>query len=133
MIKGAVISGIVAVAAIGGVVLAFTNGGSPYVTWAQAQQMKGDERLHLAGDLVKQSVTQDLSHHTLRFKLKDGDGAVVTVVHTGEVPQNMSEATKVVAIGHADGAVFTSEQLLVKCPSKYEAQPTSGDSGYKNS
>lgn len=133
MIKGAVISGVVAVAAITGVVLAFSNGGSPYVTWAQAQQMKGDAHLHLAGDLLKDSMSQDLTHHTLRFKLKDQDGAVVTVIHTGEVPQNMSEVTKVVAIGHADGGVFTSDQLLVKCPSKYEAQPSSGKSGYKTS
>ena len=133
MIKGSVVSGVVGFAAIAGVVIAFTTGSSPYVTWAQAQQMKGSDRVDLAGDLLKDSLSQDVAHHTLRFKLKDQDGAIVNVVYKGEVPQNMSEATKVVAIGHSDGAVFTSDQLRVKCPSKYEAQPNSGSSDYKTS
>jgi len=41
------------------------------------------------------------------------------------VPQNMGEATKVVAIGGMKDGKFVSDQLLVKCPSKYESEKKS--------
>jgi cytochrome c-type biogenesis protein CcmE len=133
MVRGPVVSGVVAVMAVIGVVAAFANGGSPYVTMSQARKMTRDNHLHLAGDLMKDSITRDYTHHTIQFKLRDQDGTIVTVVHTGEVPPAMSEATKVVAIGHAEGDVFKSDQLLVKCPSKYEAEPKSSTPSYKSS
>jgi len=132
MIKGSIVSGVVASVAIVAVFVAFSNGGSPYVTMLQAQKSKGDN-LHLAGDLLKNSITPNISEHTLRFKLRDQDGTIVNVVYKGEVPANMSEATKVVAIGHADGSVFTSDKLLVKCPSKYEEQPKGSSTTYQSS
>jgi cytochrome c-type biogenesis protein CcmE len=119
MKKGPVITAVVALIAMAGVVIAFMSNASPYVTIAQAKSAPGD-RLHLAGDIVKSSVKNDLVHHALSFQVKDQNGDVVTVMHRGEPPQNMSEATKVVAIGKMEGDNFVSDQLLVKCPSRYE-------------
>ncbi len=132
MIRGSIVSGAIALIAVAAVLVTFSNGGSPYVTMSQAKKMK-DDHLHLAGDLLKETVTPDVLHHTLHFKLRDTDGAVVSVVYQGEVPANMTEATKVVAIGHADGDIFSSDKLLVKCPSKYEEQPKAGAPTYKAS
>jgi cytochrome c-type biogenesis protein CcmE len=133
MVSGSVVSGVVAAVALAGVVVAFANGGSPYVTWAEAQKMKSDTHVHLAGDLLKNTVSQDVRHHQLRFQLRDQDGTIVNVVHTGEMPANLSEVTKIVAEGHAEGNIFASDKLLVKCPSKYEAQPKSTSSSYPQS
>jgi cytochrome c-type biogenesis protein CcmE len=77
--------------------------------------------MHLAADIVKDSVHQDLSNHTLNFRVKDPTGEV-DVVYTGTPPQNMGEATKVVAIGEMKDGKFKSDKLLVKCPSKYESE-----------
>jgi len=93
---------------------------SPYVTIRQARTMEGNQ-LHLAGDLLKNSISTDFKTHTLKFRLKDSEGQVVTVLHKGEPPENMSEVTKVVAIGGMQGDQFVSNKLLLKCPSKYEA------------
>lgn len=108
----------VGAASLGAVVTAFSSGASPYVTVAQARQMSGD-RLHLQGELLKNTVRQDVTNGTLEFDLKDKDGATMHVVHKGE-RVSLSEATTVVAIGRPQGETFVSQQLLVKCPSRYE-------------
>jgi cytochrome c-type biogenesis protein CcmE len=115
---------IVALLAFGVVLYAFSNSASPYVTVSQARKTSGD-RLHIAGNIVKDSVHLSLQRHVLEFDMKDSDGALVHVVHEGEQPENLAEANRVVAIGKMKGNEFISQQLLVKCPSKYEA----GDGG----
>ncbi len=121
MKTGPIITAVIAVAAMGGVVAAFVNNASPYVTIAQAKQ-SSDDHLHLSGDIIKGSVRNNLVTHTLLFDVKDAEGQVVTVEHKGEVPGNINEATRVVAIGGMKGTNFESSKLLVKCPSKYEAK-----------
>ena len=109
--------------AVGGVIYAFMTNSSPYVTVAQARSGTA-ERMHMAGDIVKETVHQDLANHTLIFDVKDTTGQV-TVVYSGTPPQNMGEANKVVAIGAMKGGKFVSDSLLVKCPSKYESEKKS--------
>lgn len=120
-VSGAVITGIVATLAMGGVLAAFLGNASPYVTLAEAKQSKNDS-MHLAGSLLKESVRTDPRNGEISFKLKDDTGAIAQVVYVGSQPGNLMEATKVVAIGGMDGEVFKAHQLLVKCPSKYETQ-----------
>jgi cytochrome c-type biogenesis protein CcmE len=125
-ISGAVITGVVATLAMGGVLAAFIKNASPYVTVAEAKQSHADG-VHLAGDLVKNSIVTDPKSGEIKFKIKDQDGQLADVVYVGSTPGNLSEATKVVAVGGMDpNNVFVSHQLLIKCPSKYESQPGSG-------
>ena len=74
--------------------------------------------------LDKSSIQFDDKTLTLKFTLKDGD-LVLPVVYKGVVPDTMGQGESVVAEGHlgADG-VFQASTILVKCPSKYETQPT---------
>jgi cytochrome c-type biogenesis protein CcmE len=119
MKTGAVVTVVVAVLALVGVVAAFTTNSSPYVTIQQARTVSGD-RLHVEGDIDKSSVHIDALRHVMTFDIRDKTG-LLHIVHVGEFPANMSEANKVVAIGSMKGNDFISEQLLVKCPSKYQA------------
>ncbi len=74
--------------------------------------------------LDKNSIQFDDKTLTLKFNLQDGD-LVLPVVYKGVVPDTLTEGESVVAEGRLgmDG-VFQASTLLVKCPSKYEAQPT---------
>ncbi len=120
MKTGAIVSTGVAVLATTAMVFAFMSSASPYVNVAQAREMRG-RRLHLAGDILKNSARADLAGGKLSFRLKDERGEVVTVVHRGDPPANMAQATKVVAVGTMKGDEFHSAgKLLIKCPSKYE-------------
>ncbi|MCL5952474.1 MAG: cytochrome c maturation protein CcmE [Chloroflexi bacterium] len=72
----------------------------------------------------KSTIQFDEKNLILKFNLKDGD-LVLPVVYKGVVPDTLGEGESVVAEGRlgADG-VFQASQILVKCPSKYESQPT---------
>jgi cytochrome c-type biogenesis protein CcmE len=122
MKTGAIATGVVAVLALFGVVAAFSENSSPYVTVAEARTASGDH-LHVEGDIDKSTVHMDALHHQLTFDIRDKTG-VLHIVHRGDLPSNMSEANKVVAIGGMQGSVFVSHDLLIKCPSKYEEAKT---------
>jgi cytochrome c-type biogenesis protein CcmE len=119
--KGAVISCFSGVAALGILTFVFVMNGSPYVTVAEAKKTGGDG-LHVAGQVEPNSIVTDFSHHEVRFKLRDADGQVLPVIYTGAPVSSLGTATKVVAIGAMKGGSLQSDQLLVKCPSKYEAK-----------
>ncbi len=44
------------------------------------------------------------------------------VVYYGVVPGNFDQATSVVLKGKSKGDIFVAEQMLVKCPSKYQGE-----------
>ena len=81
------------------------------------------QTVRINAPLDKSSVQFDDKSLTLKFNLVDG-GFVQPVVYKGVVPDTMGEGATVVAEGRlgADG-VFQASTILVKCPSKYEAQP----------
>lgn len=62
------------------------------------------------------------------FDLQDNTGKLVTVVYSQPKPSNFEQAISIVAIGHFDEArnVFIADELLVKCPSKYQEQEAAG-------
>lgn len=123
---GALITAIVSLVGIALVLYAFVNTASPYGTFSDARKSKSDS-IHVAGDLVKETVHMDMNKGSINFDLKDSAGEKVSVVYNGPPPANMADATKVVAIGgmQADGR-FHSSKLLIKCPSKYEGQKVGG-------
>lgn len=114
----------VSVVALSGAVVAFLANASPYVTVAQAKSSKADN-LHLAGDIVPGSVDVNPLQRTARFMVKDLNGDSLLVV-SDDVPTNMGEATKVVAVGGMQGDHFQARKLLLKCPSKYESEEKPG-------
>ncbi len=100
--------------------VAFVQNASPFVTVAQAKQ-SSDDQLQLYGAIVKDSIKNDFKHHVLTFMLRDEKGDTLPVRYTGEIPSELDQIPKVVAVGGMSGSEFRSSKLLVKCPSKYEA------------
>jgi cytochrome c-type biogenesis protein CcmE len=58
------------------------------------------------------------------FMLQDEDGELVKVISDDPRPANFEQAISIVAIGRYDQAeqAFLADDLLVKCPSKYQEQ-----------
>jgi cytochrome c-type biogenesis protein CcmE len=129
MTKGPILTAVFSIVALGAVVTAFVTQASPYVTIAQAKQ-SSDTQMHLAGDVVPDTLHNDPAKHLLTFRIKDQNGDIITVEHSGEVPAELDQVKKVVAIGGVKNGEFCSTKLLVKCPSKYEADK--GKSGSTN-
>ena len=78
--------------------------------------------VRVAGALVQDSFVRTENGLDVSFRLTDAEGAVLPVVHTGEVGQLFfNERSQIVLEGRygADG-VFHAEKLIISCPSKYE-------------
>jgi cytochrome c-type biogenesis protein CcmE len=57
----------------------------------------------------------------VKFDIED-EGQRLSIVFQGSLPQNFDQSTQVVVIGSLTGdGYIESDQLLVKCPSKYES------------
>ncbi|MHB8636423.1 MAG: cytochrome c maturation protein CcmE domain-containing protein [Fimbriimonadaceae bacterium] len=121
---GATITVVVCLLSLGGIVGAFLKNSSPYVTIAQARHLDATG-LHLEGDVIQSSIRVLPTKQLITFNLRDANGEVVGVDYTGPMPDNFSQVHKLVAIGQMKAGAFASDRLLVKCPSKYEAKPTS--------
>ncbi len=78
------------------------------------------------------TVRRDVADSRLEFEVYDGEAEDPTravrlaVVYYGVVPGNFDQATSVVLKGKSDGGFFVAEQMLVKCPSKYQGEAGEG-------
>ena len=125
--KGAVIGLVIIVAALAFSASAFKNNLVNAVPFAEAVKAT-DSDVQIMGAPVKDTMIPD--GHGLRFDLKDTSGAVMHVVYQGPKPEDLDSAmNKAVAI-NAQGTydakqhAFVADNLLVKCPSKYQGQGT---------
>lgn len=100
--------------------LSFKKSLTPYVTFAEAKKVKGT--VQVIGKLLPGHTEYDTTQTVLRFTLADEKGQRLPVLYHGIKPGNFEQATSIVAIGKYNGATFDADQLLVKCPSKYQGE-----------
>lgn len=112
------VSLLVVAVAIG--VTSFRKTMTPYITFAEARQSSGLVQVH--GVLADKRYVLQQDRQYMSFRLKDEQGEVLPVEYHGVIPGNFDQATSIVAIGRYKNGTFTAEQLLVKCPSKYQAE-----------
>jgi len=98
----------------------FKKSMTPYVSFKEARHASG--MVQVNGVLAAKDYVLKQDEQYLSFKLKDSRGEVMNVVYHGVVPGNFDQATSIVAIGRYQDDTFTADQLLVKCPSKYQAE-----------
>jgi len=118
---GPIIASVAIGAALVGAGTAFVKNLTPYITFAEAQKTNGT--VQVMGGLEKASVK--LTSGDLAFTLVETKtGARLPVVFGHTKPANFEMAIEITAIGHWDGSVFQADNLLVKCPSKYQGTET---------
>jgi cytochrome c-type biogenesis protein CcmE len=111
--------GLVAVAVVIGVSI-FKNTFTPYISFVEARRSSG--LVQVNGVLADKEYVMKQEEQYLSFRLKDDHGEVLPVEYRGVIPGNFDQATSIVAIGRYHDGTFSAEQLLVKCPSKYQAE-----------
>ena len=98
---------------------AFQSSLTPYISIAEAKAAKG---LVQVSGLVLDGKSSYDANTNFTFVLTDDRGNTLPVVYKRVKPANFDQAIGVVAIGRYKDGVLEADQLLVKCPSKYEAQ-----------
>ncbi len=92
---------------------------TPYVSLEEAK--RSHETVQVKGARVEGSEYFDTRRNTFVFKMVDDRGEECEVVYHGVKPANFEQAQEVVAIGRFVNGRFEASQILVKCPSKYQA------------
>jgi len=118
------IGGVVVVVVIGVLIAtSFSGSTSDYLKIAEVKALGPDQARNsrVAGEIVPNTVkwtTQDLH---LTFDIQDETGQLAISYH-GPQPDMLVDAVEAVVVGKYDPAaqVFEAEELLMKCPSKYE-------------
>lgn len=97
----------------------FSQNISSYVDFEQAALLDSD-RVHVVG-VWDSSKPSGFSSETMQFTfyMKDESGNSRRVVYPRAKPTNFEQAEQVVVIGRMQNDVFYSNDMLVKCPSKY--------------
>jgi len=119
-----VIGGVVVVAVIAGLIaVSFGGSTSDYLSVAEARALGNDQARdsRVAGAIVPDSVEWSTRDLHLTFEIEDDTGRLPVSYH-GPQPDMLVDAVEAVAIGKydPDQQVFEAEELLMKCPSKYE-------------
>lgn len=99
---------------------AFVSNLTPYLPFPEARRAQGT--VQVMGALDKASVQTSAKELAFTIISKDGDRMPVTF--TAARPANFEMAVEVTAIGRYDGQVFRADNLLVKCPTKYQGTET---------
>ncbi|MER3329106.1 MAG: cytochrome c maturation protein CcmE, partial [Candidatus Kapaibacterium sp.] len=86
-----------------------------------AEAKASKETVQVYGHWVKEKESNyDSDKNEFHFFMEDESGNTFKVLHKGAKPNNFEIASKVVVKGHYEGNLFKSNQILTKCPSKYE-------------
>ena len=101
-------------------ITSFKKSVTPYISFAEAKHSSG--LVQVNGVLADKNYVMRPAEQFLEFRLKDSHNDVLPVRYKGVIPGNFDQAVSVVAIGRYAGDHFEAEQLLVKCPSKYQAE-----------
>jgi len=118
---------------VGGVVVAlviglliatsFSGSTSDYLTISEVKALDAEQvrDTRVSGAIVANSVEWNTRDLHLTFQIEDETGTLPISYH-GPQPDMLVDAVEAVAIGTYDheAEVFEANELLMKCPSKYE-------------
>jgi cytochrome c-type biogenesis protein CcmE len=115
------ILGIAVIAIAIGVIFVSLKNTSTYADFAEAASNPGKE-YHVVGKLDKdqpQVYQPEINPDLFFFSLKDNNGLARQVVLHKSKPQDFEKSEQIVLIGTMEGERFHANDILMKCPSKY--------------
>lgn len=95
-----------------------------YVSFAEARE--ATRTVQIVGGIDFDNVNYDAENSELVFTIFDleaddpADPERMKIIYAGVIPGNFDQATSVLIRGKPGSDGFVAEQLLVKCPSKYQ-------------
>ncbi len=120
---------VVLLLALSGVLVAWTiKGNSSYYMTVDQVLAKADtldgQKIRMSGAVSQETESWDAENLLLTFDLTDASGEHVTVSFHGSRPSNFSRATEAIVEGEMmSNGTFRADNLLLKCPSRYEEAP----------
>lgn len=125
------IIGIVVIAIAVFVIISTAGDASTYVSFEEARALSesgSNKKVHVVGQLKKNDqgeivgVEPGEDKLTVKFLMVDNDQKTDQVFYNKPMPPDLAQSEQVVVIGHYKDDVFFANQILLKCPSKYEEE-----------
>ncbi|UYG98080.1 cytochrome c maturation protein CcmE [Cytobacillus firmus] len=92
------------------------------------QEVAVGKRIKVSGNIVGESIQFDSSKILLTFELEGSNGFRVPIEYDGVKPDTLNDGWEAIVEGELNSeGVFIASDLLVKCPSKYEAMEEKGE------
>jgi cytochrome c-type biogenesis protein CcmE len=104
-----------------GALIATLGNTSTYSNFAEAMQ-NPDTEYHVVGKLNKEKATEynpAVDADAFTFYMLDNNGLEKRVVLHKTKPQDFERSEQIVIIGKMQGEEFHANEILMKCPSKY--------------
>lgn len=79
-----------------------------------------DRQVRVSGMVDETSIDYQSSELILRFEIMGENGERLPVVFNGPKPDQMREGAEAIVEGTFDGQEFAAQNLMLKCPSRYE-------------
>jgi len=119
-----IIGGAVIALAIVYLIFTTTQSTASYFLTVEELHEKGsviyDENVRVSGKVIGDSIDFNSRDLILRFEVVGESGETVPVFFNGPKPDQMRHDAEAIIQGKYDGNQFTAQELLLKCPSRYE-------------
>ena len=125
------IIGIVVIAIAVFVIISTAGDASTYVTFNEAKALfktGNNKKVHVVGQLKKNEngeivgVEPGEDKLTVTFLMVDNNQETNKVFYNKPMPPDLKQSEQVVVIGQYKNDIFYANQILLKCPSKYEEE-----------
>lgn len=129
--KKSYIFGIVIIAACITIIVATAGDASTYVSFGEAQQLSANgqaKKVHVVGELKKTAegavvgIEPSPDKLSFSFVMVDHNQQEQRVFYKEPIPADFTRSEQVVVIGSYRDNIFVADQILMKCPSKYQEQ-----------
>lgn len=121
-----VIGGAVIALAIIYLIFTATQSTAAYFLTVEELHDKGsaifDRNVRVSGKVVGDTIDFNSRDLILRFQIVGEGGETLPVVFNGPKPDQMRHDAEAIVEGKFDGEEFTAQELLLKCPSRYEEE-----------
>jgi len=120
--KNSQIAIIVAIAILIGYSIITLSSSSTYSSFADADLIK-NQKTTVIGYLDREKdMNFDPQTVTLTFGAKDKNGNSKTVIYNKPKPQDFERSEEITMTGYSTDSAFIAEDILMKCPSKYNEE-----------
>lgn len=112
-----IIAFLVIVGALGFTMYAFSGSLTPYVTVSEAKSAHAP--VQVRGRILKNTVHYDPQKGNLYFTIEDDQHQTMEIIYPHPKPDAFDSARDTAATGIYRNGLFHADNLIIKCPSKY--------------
>jgi cytochrome c-type biogenesis protein CcmE len=121
-----IFGGVIIVLAVGYLIVSSIGGSTAYYLTVQEVKAQGpsERPVRVAGTVMGESIEWNAQELLLKFNIADDSGSLA-VTYNGPRPDMLQDGAEAVVEGrYVEGESFEANNLLLKCPSKYESAAT---------